>query len=140
MKSEDIPLFLPLDIPAQHRSRVCKFYVDLVELRYSRAELEDHIAAIRQNLRVYLVFKSKYKGVISESVAVGTRVRTEINSYWEQTQKRSRLYRTARSALLLLDPSGDWLSTYQELNDTDLRGPLALDGVHDLPAHTGCYP
>jgi hypothetical protein len=137
MKSENIPLFLPSDIPAQHRSRVCKSDVDLVELRYRRAELEDHIAAIRQNLRVYSVFKSKYKGVISESVAVGTRVRTEINSYWERTQKRSRLYQAARLALLMLDPTGDWANTYEVLKDSDIRGPLALDGIRDLPANTG---
>jgi hypothetical protein len=137
MKSEDIPLFLPSDIPAQHRNRVCKSQVDVVELRYRRAEFEDHVAAIRQNLRVYSVFKSKYKGVISESVAVGTRVRSEINSYWERTQRRLQLYMTARLALLILDPSGDWSSTYKELKDSDLRGPLALDGIRDLPAHTG---
>jgi hypothetical protein len=98
--------------------------------------------AICQNLRVYSVFKSKYKGVISESVAVGTQVCTMINLYWEWTQKRLQLYQAAQLALLMLDPSGNWANTYKVLKDSDLRGLLAQDGICNPLANTGehdCY-
>jgi hypothetical protein len=86
---------------------------------------------------VYLILRSKYWGQIVASVAVGTKARSEINSYLQRAQKQAKAYRAAREALLILDPEGKWKETYLELKDSDIRGPYAQDGIGDLLAHKG---
>jgi hypothetical protein len=52
-----------------------------------------------------------------------TRSRSVIDGVQERIDKFARRYRAAYGALLRLDPSGDWSTTYLELRDCDNRGP-----------------
>jgi hypothetical protein len=54
---------------------------------------------------------------------VTTRARALINRFNEKTVRCANRYRQAYSALLALDPNGNWKSRLQPLHDDDVKGP-----------------
>jgi hypothetical protein len=135
LESENMELFLPSDIPAEHRRRVCKARIDQIERRHRLAALEDTLGAVHKNLRVWALLRSQYKGKLVGSVKTDTQARTELDGWLKQSKKEAASYRASRLALLALDPDGDWQKVYRELKEADLRGPYVRDVPGDLSSH-----
>jgi hypothetical protein len=132
--AEQIKLWLPSSVPAEHRTRVCLQDVAKIEEKFRTAHMEDSLVLVRKGLRLFSVQRSRYKGEMSSGVKASTRARNEINSYLTKANAAATRYRTARAARLNLNPTGSWQSTFRVLNSSDLRGPYNNDHTGDLPA------
>ena len=124
LKPETWPLFLPSCIPGDDRSSCYKGIIETERL-LRLAQLQDSLVDLRQsrralrNLRLY--FKTNLAGEGQKSQTRSRAVETSAKSRISRAVWR---YRTAYSALLELDPDGDWADEYRELRDEDNRGPL----------------
>ena len=124
LKPETWSLFLPSRISGDDRSSCYKGIVETERL-LRLAQLQDSLVNLRQsrralrNLRLY--FKTNLAGEGQKSQTRSRAVETSAKSRIKRAVWR---YRTAHSALLELDPNGEWTSEYRELRDEDNRGPL----------------
>ena len=123
MKPELWPLFLPSQLSQDNRSsshrgvteteqilRLAQLKDGLVDLRRFRRSLRSHRMYFRSN-------------VIGEGRKVQTKSRASESSVTTRINRTVRRYRLAFSALLSLDPTGEWCKEYLELMDKDNRGP-----------------
>ena len=133
-KPELWPLLLPSCLSHDNRSS-CHKGVAETELTLRLAQIHDNLVELRRlrrtlwNLRKY--FKSNLVGGGQKSQ---TRSRVVESSVTVRVNRAVRRYRLAYTALLSLDPEGDWTKHYLELTDKDNRGPgkeLHEQGVGD---------
>ena len=123
LKPELWPLFLPSQLTQDSRSsshkgvtetervlRLAQVKDGLVDLRRLRRSLRSHRMYFRSN-------------VIGEGRKVQTKSRASESTVTARINRTVRRYRLAYSALLSLDPTGDWQKEYLELTDKDNRGP-----------------
>ena len=95
-----------------------------MELRLRLAQAEDMLDKIRGYRRNLYGVGVLRKMHIS---GTGTRPNTRVQAVFDRLQSKIRMaaesYRAARSALLRLEPEGDWAKKLKELHDEDIRGP-----------------
>lgn len=124
LKPETWQLLLPSAIPEDHRLLCYKGVVEteqvlrLAQLQDSLVDLRRYRRALR-NLQLY--FKKNMAGEGQKTQTKSRTIETGVNS---RIKRAVRRYRMAHTALLELDPNGDWKNEYYQLRDEDNRGPL----------------
>ena len=123
LKPELWPLFLPSQLSQDNWSsshqgvteteqilRLAQVKDALIDLRRLRRSLRSHRMYFRSN-------------VIGEGRKAQTKSRASESSVTTRINRTVRRYRLAYSALLSLDPTGEWRKEYLDLTDKDNRGP-----------------
>ncbi|OJT11755.1 hypothetical protein TRAPUB_11697 [Trametes pubescens] len=125
---ESVPLFLPSSLPPSLRALESLANLLNKEKRLRVAQLSDTLQDIR-HLRRILAAISDYtrRNVNGEGQRATTRFRGLYGCFQTKCKRASERYRAAHTAMLNLDPSGDWSTTYRVLLDADLRGPRKED-------------
>ncbi|KAK7021079.1 hypothetical protein VNI00_017525 [Paramarasmius palmivorus] len=116
----DIKIWLPSDIPAEDRHRVCHPNIAAVEARLEVARCHDALHGIRHTLRI----KSRmtlFKNTNVRGQRESGKAREVINRVVNRVHFYANRYRACRFALLKLWGDGEWEKTLQPLKDEDLR-------------------
>jgi hypothetical protein len=122
--AESIPLHLPSSLP--HRLRQLPELVTVLEKeqRLRIAQADDALAEIRRQRRIISgLWQFKKLNVDGTGNRACTRMRALYNRFNLRMQRHASCYRAARSALLVLDPNGDWQLRLKDLRHSDIRGP-----------------
>ncbi|KAH8105040.1 hypothetical protein DFH11DRAFT_1518992 [Phellopilus nigrolimitatus] len=121
----DIPLNLPSSLSADIRHSVCVPNLAEKELRLRVAQAEDALSSLRRHLRIGVtVFDFKSMQTAGTGTKPNTRMRSLITKYKVKTDRAADRYRTARLAVLSLDPDNEeWRIRLPVLNTTDVRPP-----------------
>ena len=122
--AEFIPLHLPSSLP-QHLRQLPELASVLENERRLRvAQADDALAEIRRQRRIISgLWQFKKINVDGTGNRTCTRMRALYNRFTLRKRRYAECYRAARSALLLLDPNGDWQLRLRDLHDNDIRGP-----------------
>ena len=118
---EDAIIWLPSQIPATLRLRVCNLELAEIEEKIRTAHCYDGLDTIRHILTVksrMVMFKNKNIRGQRE----GTRSRAVIDRVHERVRTAAEKYRTARQAKHALTGEGEWEQVLQVLRDGDIRG------------------
>ncbi|KAI0045474.1 hypothetical protein FA95DRAFT_1473414, partial [Auriscalpium vulgare] len=121
---ENETLYLPSQLPVELRRTGCVAGLADKEYRLRLAQAEDSLYEVRRSLRIrhtHVHFKRIH--ITGPGQKANTRARTFIARLMEKVARHAQRYRAAYSALLQLDPDGDWKHKLRELRDSDLRGP-----------------
>lgn len=122
-KPELWPLFLPSELPQESRSLCYKGVVE-TERTLRLAQVQDNLVDLRRLRRTLRSLRTYFRSnVVGEGVKTQTKLRTIESGVTLRITRAVRRYRLAYTALLSLDPVGDWRGEYQELTDMDNRGP-----------------
>jgi hypothetical protein len=133
--AEWIKLWLPSDVPPEHRLQVCSQRAVDIETMLLDAELNDSLIALRKWRRAYCLVRSFYLGALSgNGVVSGTRKRSEISHAAEKVDAARIRYQRAWAARNRLDTDGTWKAVFRELRRDDIRGPNPGDDTEDLKA------
>ncbi len=81
------------------------------------------IAMKRRLRKGATLWKHKKDHIAGTGVAANTRMQTAIAKQESKTRSEAERYRAARSALLVLCPTGKWKKRLLELADRDMRPP-----------------
>ena len=127
-RPESIPLGLPSALSPPLRSSTCLFGIADIERRIRLAQADDALSELRRQLRITMTLWDYKRTQVGPSQKASTRTYALINRFKEKTTRCVARYRSARAALLALDPDGGWKSRLQELQDADIRGPGKQDG------------
>ena len=133
-KPELWPLLLPSQLSPDNRSS-CYTGVVETEQTIRLAQVQDNLVDLRRLRRTLRSLRTYFKSnVVGEGQKTQTKSRTVESGVITRINRVARRYRFAYSALLSLDPTGDWRKDYLELTDKDNRGPgkeLYEQGVGD---------
>lgn len=134
--AESIPLLLPSSLSQRLRQLPELSSVLEKEQRLRIAQADDALAEIRRQRRIISgLWQFKKLNVDGTGNRACTRMRALYNRFNLRMQRCVACYRAARSALLILDPNGDWQSRLRELSNNDIRGP----GKDDAGPGNGRY-
>ena len=133
-KPELWPLLLPSGLSQDDRS-LCHRGIAEAEQILRFAQVQDNLIDLRRLRRTIRSLRTYFKSnVVGEGQKTQTKSRTIESGVTVRINRAVRRYRLAYSALLSLDPAGDWRKEYLELTDNDNRGPgkeLYEKGVGD---------
>ncbi|TDL15288.1 hypothetical protein BD410DRAFT_732930, partial [Rickenella mellea] len=115
------PLLLPSALQPSDRVAGCLPGLAEKEQRLRLAEAEDCIQQIRRLLHVKATLW-QYKTVNVSGQRASTRTRSIIERFGVKVERHADRYRAARTALLALDPLGDWQTRLLVLLSGDIRG------------------
>ena len=121
---ENSPLFLPSAFPDHVRSlpelkRACD-----TEKRLRLAQADDARIEIRKQRRIIQgLWQFKRLNVSGTGNRPNTRMLTLYNRINYKVERAAYKYRTARAALLSLNPDAPWKERFKELRKADIRGP-----------------
>ncbi|KIL53916.1 hypothetical protein M378DRAFT_19394 [Amanita muscaria Koide BX008] len=122
--AENIPLYLPSSFPSNVRCLSGLDHVCDVERRLRVAQADDALSEIRRQRRIVQgLWQFKKINVSGTGNRPNTRILTLYNRLNHKLERAMHKYRTARSALLVLDPDGPWKDRLRELKKEDIRGP-----------------
>jgi hypothetical protein len=120
---DPIPLRLPSAMPEAHCVSSSPFDLLGKERRLRHAQAYDALSDLRKLLRVTVGLDDYKITQIGPSQRIGTRSRALISRFAEKTTRCAERYRAAYSALLALDPNGDWKNHLKVLKDEDIKTP-----------------
>ena len=109
----------------------CSFNLANIELRFRLAQAEDSVGELRRLLRVTMGLQDYKAKQIGPSQRAGTRARTLIARFWDKVSRCVDRYKAAYSALLSLEPEGEWRSRLRPLTDKDVRAPRRHDDEYE---------
>ena len=121
---ENLMLHLPSSLPKSvhtlsEMKRICN-----MERRLRYAQAHDSLAQIRRQRRIIQgLWQFKKINVSGTGNRPNTRILSTYKRLSHKITRYAQKYRTARNALLLLDPDGDWREELKELRQEDIRGP-----------------
>ena len=122
--AENISLFLPSSLPLHIRSLPELQDICQLERRLREAQVDDALAEVR---RQRCIIQGLWQFKRLNISGTGNKPNTRMISLWKRFNKKTRraaqTYRTAWSALRILDPNGSWTSRLKELKDKDISGP-----------------
>ena len=122
-KPELWPLLLPSELSQDCRSS-CHKGVTETEQTLRLAQAQDNLVDLRRLRRTLRSLRTYFRSnVVGEGQKTQTKSRTVESGVTVRINRAVRRYRLAYSALLSLDPTGDWRKEYLELKDKDNRGP-----------------
>jgi hypothetical protein len=121
-KPETTPLRLPSSLSANSRPIICSSTLIDTERRIHLAQADDTLCELQQLLRVTSGLWQYKVHQVGHSQKASTWARTLINRFKDKTARCANRYRQAYSALVSLDPHGDWKSWLRMLNDEDIKG------------------
>jgi hypothetical protein len=117
---ENIPLRLPSGLP---RTLWPANSLPEKEKRVRIAQAYDSLTELRRLLRITLgLWEYKYTQ-LGPSQRANTRARSMITRFNDKISRCVDRYRAARTALLVLDPNGDWSIQLLELKPEHVKGP-----------------
>ena len=133
-KPELWPLLLPSELSQDNRSS-CHRGIAETERTLRLAQVQDNLVELRRLRRTLRSLRTYFKSnVVGEGQKTQTKSRAIESGVTIRINRAVRRYCLAYSALLSLDPTGDWCKDYLELTDKDNRGPgkeLYEKGVGD---------
>jgi hypothetical protein len=122
--AENIPLFLPSSLPLHIRNLPELQDICQLERRLREAQADDALAEIRrQRCIIQGLWQFKRLNISGTGNKPNTRMITLWKRFDKKTKRAAQTYRTAWSALRILDPHGSWTSRLKELKDKDISGP-----------------
>ena len=122
-KPELWPLLLPSELSQDCRSS-CHKGITETEQTLRLAQVQDNLIDLRRLRRTLRSLRTYFRSnVVGEGQKTQTKSRTVESGVTVRINRAVRRYRLAYSALLSLDPTGDWRDEYLELKDKDNRGP-----------------
>lgn len=132
-RPEAITLYLPSSLTATERAMLPAVY-RLVEkeTRLRIAQLWDLLFQLRRLLRSRTSLYNQKKA-IALGQRENTRASAVLTSFNDKIHRVADQYRAVRTALLTLDPDGDWKSQLLPLAQSDVQGPDASGD--DPPEH-----
>jgi len=119
---ENIPLRLPSSIPAHSWPSLTGGLIDK-ETRMRIAQADDALSELKKMLRITMGLWHYKHTQTGPSQQISTRTRSMIDGYRTKINRCEDRYRAARSALLVLNPNGEWIVRLRELNASDIRSP-----------------
>lgn len=123
-KPELWPLFLPSCLTQDDRSSGHKGIPEL-ERVLRLAQAQDSLVDLRRLRRTLRTLRTYFRSnVAGEGQKAQTKSRAAESGVTARISRTVQRYRLAYTALLSLDPAGDWSKMYHELTDKDNRGPL----------------
>jgi hypothetical protein len=87
------------------------------------AQAYDALDELRRQLRITMGLGHYKMTQVGASQRSSTRARNLIGRFKDKTSRCAERYRAAHSALLSLDPNGDWKNQLRVLKDEDIKGP-----------------
>jgi hypothetical protein len=126
LTAEDVPLFLPSSLSANHQSSpgFSKTLTHEIQLRIAQAD--DALADIRHHLRIISgLWQFKKVNISGTGNQPNTRMRSLFNRFNHRMRQSVLRYRAARAALLAanLGEGQNWEDRLKDLKDSDVRGP-----------------
>lgn len=124
-KAELVKLWLPSQLDPEDRDLVCLGGVVNSEKELRFAQLEDSLNDLRRARRTRHGLITFHKVQLSgQGQKTQTKSQAAMQTIQDRIDRCVRRYRVARTALLRLDPGGDWTKLYPALTDDDNRGPM----------------
>ncbi|KAF9493978.1 hypothetical protein BDN71DRAFT_1508040 [Pleurotus eryngii] len=125
LQSEEQTLFLPSHVTPAPRSisHLCA-----IEACLRVTQADDALTETRRLLRIMLGLADYRWTQVSHGQGPRTRARALVDHYKARLQLATEAYRTARKALVQLDPLGSWIGRLRELQDGDIRWPTREEG------------
>ena len=118
------PLFLPSSFPAVIRAQSNMKPICEMERRLREAQADDALAEIRRQQRVIQgLWQFKKINVSGTGNRPNTRMLTLYNRINVKIMRCADCYCRARTALVTLDPEGQWQERLKVLRNEDIRGP-----------------
>jgi hypothetical protein len=119
---ENMPLRLPSTLPVSFQ-KSCPFGLDRIELRFRLAQAEDSLTELRRLLRITMSLRNYKSKQIGPSQRAGTRALNLINRFTDKVSRCVERYRATHTALLALDPNGEWQMCLHPLEKEDIWAP-----------------
>ncbi|KAH7924727.1 hypothetical protein BV22DRAFT_1129623 [Leucogyrophana mollusca] len=127
-KPDSIPLHLPSSMSPSLWSTACVPGLVEKEKRLRLAQAHDALTELRRLLQILATLRCyKKKQISGPGQRANTRARALITLFGDKTEHCADRYRAACSALLVLDPEGDWVTDLKPLNAGDVKGPHRND-------------
>lgn len=124
---EDIPLHLPSSLPASLRHSITTLADK--ERRLREAQCDDALSDIRRQRRILTgLVQFKRLNLAGQGNKPNTRIRTLYNRIQLKITRAHQKYSTAREALLVLSPDGNWVHRLKVLHKDDIKGPGKEEG------------
>ena len=93
------------------------------EQRLRLAQAHDSLDDLRRQLRITMGLRHYKNTQVGASQQTSTRARNLIGRFNDKTSRCAERYRAARSALVSLNPDGDWTNRLRILRNGDIKGP-----------------
>ena len=121
---ESIPLYFPSSLPPEIRQCPELKEIREVEQRLREAQANDALADIRRLRRVIQgLWQFKKVNVSGTGNRANTRTLDSYSRIHTKLQHVANCYHVAYSALIALDPNGQWKEQFKELKPLDIQGP-----------------
>jgi len=121
---ESIPLYFPSSLPPEIRQCPELKEIHDVEQRLREAQANDALADVRRLRRVVQgLWQFKKLNVSGTGNRANTRTLDSYSRIQTKLQRAANRYNMAHSALIALDPNGQWKEQFKELKPSDIRGP-----------------
>ena len=122
-KPELWPLLLPSQLSNDDRAS-CHKGITETERTLHLAQIQDELVDLRRLRRTLRNLRTYFRAnVVGEGNKAQMKSRTAESGVNDRIKRTVHRYRLAYTALLVLDPTGDWNKEYLELTDKDNRGP-----------------
>jgi len=126
-RPELFKLMLPSQLSPDERTSWCLPGLSTLEARLRYAQADDALAEICRLRQLFQGLSDQTRKHITNTQSTGrTRSQGTFDRYKAQISRSAAMYRTARRALIALNPKDEivkWSARFLELNDADIRGP-----------------
>ena len=124
---EVLKLWLPSQLPSEHRVSWCLPEIPFLEFRFRYAQADDTLADLRRHIKFLQLARDQNTKHI-KSTSSTTRSQGILDGFRGKINRLASQYRYARQALLALDPQEKlapaWKTYFSELGSSDLRAPV----------------
>ena len=121
---ESTPLYFPSSLPSKIRQSPELKEIRDVEQRLREAQANDALADVRRLRRVIQgLWQFKKLNVSGTGNRANTRTLDSYSRFQTKLQRAANRYNVAFSALMALEPNGEWKEQLRELQPSDIRGP-----------------
>ena len=130
---EVLKLWLPSQLPREHRAAWCLPGIPYLEFRFRYAQADDVLANLRRHIKLLQLARDQNAKHI-KSTAATTRSQGILDGFRGKIDRLASQYKYARQALLALDPeqkfAPTWKKYFLELTTKDLRAPVRDEGTN----------
>ena len=124
---EVLKLWLPSQLPSEHRVAWCLPGIPFLEFCFRYAQADDTLADLRRHIKFLQLARDQNTKHI-KSTSSTTRSQGILDGFRGKINRLASQYRYARQALLALDPQEKltpaWKKYFLELSSSDLRAPV----------------
>ena len=135
---EDSIIWLPSQVAATERARVCQLGLAEIEGRLRSGQCRDALESIHQVLRLKSCMV-KFKNKQVRGQRGGLRSRVLIDRVHERAWASAEKYRAARKAIYDLEGPGEWEEAFKVLEDNDVRGYQDPNRLRPRKGHQGIW-